>query len=147
MVSVISNVFLTIKHLYIKTKKKVEILNITEQIQARISQSGVRDGDALVFVQGATSAVATVECEDGLFLDIEKMWEKLAPQGAFYEHNVRRGDGNGFSHLRAFLLGPSLTVPLENGQLTLGRWQQIILMEFDGPRQKRDVVIRIMGSK
>jgi secondary thiamine-phosphate synthase enzyme len=99
-----------------------------------------------VFVAGSTAGVTTIEFESGLLADFKNMWEKMVPRGVPYDHDSRWGDGNGFSHVRASLLGPSLVVPFSERKLTLGTWQQIVFADFDNRPRSRQIVLQIMGE-
>jgi len=122
------------------------VLDITEKVLAAVKESDISDGIVCVFNVGSTAGVTTTEFEPGLaHYDLEAAFERFAPQNARYEHEETWHDDNGHSHVRASLLGPSLTVPLVNGQLSLGTWQQIILIEFDTRPRERSVVCQIVG--
>lgn len=111
-----------------------------------VAQSGLASGIVTVFVVGSTAGVTTIEFEPGAIHDLNALFESLAPRGGTYRHHLQWGDDNGSSHVRAALLGPSVTIPFSQGKLHLGTWQQIMLMEFDtGPRQ-REVVVQIVGE-
>ena len=123
-----------------------DVIDITEKVAATVQESGLQAGIAVVFVPGATGAVTTTEHESGLVDDIKAALERIAPEQNEYAHDQKWGDGNGHSHIRASLIGPSLTVPFQNGQLMLGTWQQIVFLELDnGPRDRR-VVVQILGE-
>ena len=123
-----------------------DVIDITEKVAATVQESGLQAGIAVVFVPGATGAVTTIEHESGLVDDIKAALERIAPEQNEYAHDQKWGDGNGHSHIRASLIGPSLTVPFQNGQLMLGTWQQIVFLELDnGPRDRR-VVVQILGE-
>ena len=122
-----------------------DTIDITADVAGLIADSGVRAGTVTVFVPGATGAVTCLEYEPGVVADFRAAIERLAPSDGFYEHNVLMDDGNGFSHVRAGLLGPSLAVPLTAGRLTLGTWQQIVLVNFDSRRRTRRVAVQIVG--
>ncbi|MCK4237373.1 MAG: secondary thiamine-phosphate synthase enzyme YjbQ [Candidatus Krumholzibacteria bacterium] len=111
-----------------------------------LRESGLVTGQLTVFVPGSTGAVSTVEYEPGLMKDLPELFEKLIPSGVTYNHDATWGDGNGFSHLRASIVGPSLTIPVSGGELTLGTWQQVIFLEFDNRPRKRIVHISILGE-
>jgi secondary thiamine-phosphate synthase enzyme len=111
-----------------------------------VAQSGIRTGIATVFVAGSTAAVTTIEFEPGAVQDLNAVFESLAPRGAEYAHHLRWGDDNGSSHARAALLGPSIAVPIVDGELALGTWQQIALFEFDTRARRRDVVVQMLGE-
>jgi len=131
----------------IGTRAKDEIVDITEQAQEIVSRSGVRDGLACVFVVGSTAAVTTVEHEPGLVSDLQGVMDRLYPKGLDYEHHRRWGDGNGHSHVRASMVGPSLTVPVVDGRLVLGTWQQLVFMEFDVKPRSREVLVQVLGER
>lgn len=124
-----------------------EIIDITDTVEREVERSGVKNGLVTVFVPGATAGVSTIEYEGGLLKDLTRTWEELVPQHRDYAHNARWGDGNGHSHVRATLLGPSLSVPINSGRLMLGTWQQIILVDFDNRPRTRRFVCQIMGEK
>lgn len=132
--------------LSLSTRGHAEIADITSAVREALAESGLRDGIATVFVPGATGGVTTVEYEPGLVQDLTELWERLAPRGEEYHHDRAWGDGNGHSHLRASLLGPSLTVPFCAGELTLGTWQQIIFIDFDVRARERSLVVQFMGE-
>ena len=130
----------------IRTDARDEVVDITERVQEAVSASGVRDGVACVFVSGSTGAVTTVEYEPGLVADLHDAMDRLYPKGLEYEHHRRWGDGNGHSHVRASMVGPSLTVPVVDGRLLLGTWQQIVFMEFDNKPRRREVSVQVVGD-
>jgi len=129
-----------------KTSGRTDILDITNRVQDAVFASGITDGTATVFIPGSTAGVTTIEYESGVVNDLRKAIEKLAPAGIQYEHDSRWGDGNGYSHVRAALLGASLSVPFNNGDLTLGTWQQIVVMDFDNRPRHRNIFIQIVGD-
>lgn len=120
--------------------------DITESINAAVDESGMQAGVATIFVVGSTAAVTTIEFEPGAVADFNRLFERLASRSGEYEHHLRWGDDNGSSHVRAALLGPSLGVPFVDGRLTLGTWQQVMLIEFDTRARKRKVVIQVIGE-
>jgi len=127
--------------LNIKTNGNCEVVNITDQVAAAVAKSGMADGTVTVFNVGSTAGITTTEFEPGLAnYDLKTAFEKIAPQNARYEHEETWHDDNGHSHVRASLLGPSLTVPVVAGRLTLGTWQQIILIDFDTRPRTRTVI-------
>jgi secondary thiamine-phosphate synthase enzyme len=131
----------------VQTKGNNEIVNITEQVESVAAGSGIKDGVVTLFVVGSTAGLTTTEFEPGLIgHDIAAMFDKIAPAGAGYEHEKTWNDDNGHSHLRASLLGPCLSVPMVAGELTLGAWQQIVLVDFDTRSRKRTVVCQIIGQ-
>lgn len=122
------------------------MLDITPEVSKGVSESGIRDGVVTVFVPGATGAVSTIEYEPGLLKDFPRAMEKIAPAGIDYEHHKTWGCDNGRSHVRATLVGPSLSVPFKGGRLILGTWQQIVFMNFDTRARKRRIVLQVMGE-
>jgi len=130
----------------LKTQGNGEMQDITPQVGRLVAESGVRAGIATLFVPGSTAGLTTIEFEPGAAADFAEALNRIAPPGLDYHHHQRWGDYNGHSHVQAALLGPSLTVPLVNGQLTLGQWQQIVLVDFDTRGRSRDVVVQIMGE-
>jgi len=130
----------------LRTSAKDEIIEITGNVQDIVSKSGIDNGLACIFVAGSTAAVTTVEFEPGLVKDLKEAMDRLYPRGIDYEHHRRWGDGNGHSHVRAALVGPSLTVPIVDGRLLLGTWQQIVFLEFDNKPRSREVAVQIVGD-
>lgn len=130
----------------VTTRGFSDVLDITESVEAIIADSGIKDGLVCVFVPGSTASVTTIEYEDGAIHDLKDAIEEIAPFDKPYRHDKRWGDGNGFSHVRAALLKPGITVPLVKGDMTLGTWQQIILIDFDNNKRKRSVVVQILGE-
>lgn len=128
-----------------KTSGNGEILDITGDVADAVRRSGIASGVVTVFVPGATAAVTTIEYEPGLLEDMDELFERLAPRGREYHHNLRWHDGNGHAHVRASLLGPSLTVPFNDARLVLGIWQQLILVDFDNRSRDREVVCQVVG--
>jgi secondary thiamine-phosphate synthase enzyme len=130
----------------VKTNGFNDILDLTPQVSERLRASGLSDGILTVFVSGSTAGITTVEYESGLVADLKEAFERLAPQGDHYHHDARWGDGNGFSHVRAALLGGSFTVPFVRRRLQLGTWQQIILLDFDNRPRSREIMVQIVGE-
>jgi secondary thiamine-phosphate synthase enzyme len=130
----------------VRTKGECDVVDITSDVQEAVSSTGVNEGVVHLFVIGSTAAITTIEYEPGLVNDIKKVLERLVPKGAGYEHEEAWNDHNGHSHLRASLIGPSLTVPLVEGKLKLGTWQQIVLLELDTTAREREVVAQTMGE-
>jgi len=129
-----------------KTTGQTDIINITREVQEEVLQSGVQDGSIMLFISGSTAALTTIEFESGVVNDLKKAIDRIAPRDIPYEHDRRWGDGNGFSHVRASLLGPSLSIPLMEGRLFLGTWQQVVLLDFDNRPRSRRVTVQIMGK-
>jgi secondary thiamine-phosphate synthase enzyme len=135
------------EELTVKTSVDGQVINITDQVTIAIKHSGVQNGVITVFNVGSTAGLTTTEYEPGLAnFDLKAAFERVAPTNARYEHEETWHDDNGHSHVRASLLGPSLTIPIVEGQMTLGTWQQIILIEFDTRPRQRTVVCQIMGD-
>ena len=131
----------------IETNGNCEVVNITEQVGEAVAQSDIRDGTVTVFNIGSTAGITTTEYEPGLAnYDLKAVFEKLAPENARYEHEETWHDDNGHAHVRATLLGPSLSVPIVAGRLTLGTWQQIILVDFDTRPRTRTIICQIIGD-
>ena len=123
-----------------------DIQDITADVAGIVEESGLSDGIVTLFVTGSTGGVTTIEFEPGLVKDIPEALDRIAPMGKAYHHDAAWGDGNGFSHVRAALVGPSLTVPFSGGSLLLGTWQQIVLIDFDNKARKRKIAVQIMGE-
>lgn len=134
------------EHLRRHTTGHTDILYITDEVAALVRESGVQAGIVTIFVPGSTAGLTTVEYEPGLIQDLKEAFERAVPSDRPYHHDERWGDGNGFSHVRASLLGASLTVPVARGRLTLGTWQQLILIDFDNRARTRELVVQIMGE-
>jgi secondary thiamine-phosphate synthase enzyme len=130
----------------LSTRGDADIIDITPQVAAIVSKHGFTQGHALVFVSGSTAGITTIEYEPGLLKDIPAAFDKIAPKGARYFHEETWHDGNGHSHVRAALLGCSLTVPFNEGRLLLGTWQQIVLIDFDNRPRRREVVVQLTGE-
>ena len=134
------------KDLSLKTKGRTDILDITSHVRQAVEESGAQDGVVIIFVPGSTAGVTTIEYESGVLKDLAEAIERLAPESIHYHHDARWGDGNGFSHVRAALLGPSLSVPFSAGSLQIGTWQQIVLIDFDNRPRHRDILLQIIGE-
>ena len=134
------------KKLKVSTKGFNDIQDITPFLREYLRDSGLKDGHIIVFVPGATGGVTTIEYEPGLLMDFPELMEKLAPMNATYHHDNTWHDGNGYAHLRASLIGPSITIPFEKRQLVLGTWQQVILLDFDNRPRSRELHIQLNGE-
>jgi secondary thiamine-phosphate synthase enzyme len=134
------------KKISLQTKGNCDIADITPQVEQYLAETEVNDGTVTLFVAGSTAGVSTIEFEPGLLSDFQNMWERNVPRNIPYNHDRRWGDGNGFSHVRASLLGGSLVVPFNDKRLTLGTWQQIVLVDFDNRPRSRQVILQIMGE-
>ncbi|UCE05584.1 MAG: YjbQ family protein [bacterium] len=130
----------------ISTKGFTDIIDITSQLTETIQRSQVKSGIATIFISGSTAGVTTIEYEPGLLKDLPEALEKIAPMHKRYHHDATWGDGNGFAHVRAAMLGCSLTVPFKDGRILLGTWQQIVVVDFDNRSRNREVVVQIMGE-
>lgn len=130
----------------IMTEGFCDIHDLTGRVNDVLGLSGIENGIVTIFVNGSTAGITTCEYEPGQLKDLKELFESLVPSGKTYHHDAAWGDGNGFSHLRASLLGPSLSVPIVSGRLILGRWQQIILIDFDNRSRKRTVVMQFIGD-
>lgn len=130
----------------VSTNGESHMLDVTKQVQRVVSDHDLTEGSALVFVSGSTAGLTTIEYEPGLKKDFPALFEKLAPKSAHYHHEDTWHDGNGHSHVRASLLGPSLSVPFSRGKLLLGTWQQILLVDFDNRPRERRVVVQLQGE-
>lgn len=134
------------EYINLSTKGRTEIIDITGQVENEIAGSGLSSGTVTIFTAGSTAGLTTIEYEPGLVADFQALWDKLAPDNVRYQHNERWHDGNGYAHIRASLLGASLSIPFTNRKLTLGTWQQIILVDFDNRPRERRIVIQMMGE-
>ena len=130
----------------LQTKGNCDIVDITSQVEQQVAETDINNGTATLFVAGSTAGVTTVEFESGLLSDFQSMWERNIPQNIPYNHDRRWGDGNGHSHVRASLLGASLVIPFNDKRLTLGTWQQIVLVDFDNRPRSRQIILQIMGD-
>lgn len=130
----------------LSTKGFSDTIDITGQVTKIIQRSGIKNGLVTVYCKGSTGSVTTIEYESGVIKDLQRVLEKIVPSNIPYEHDKRWGDGNGFSHVRAALLKPSLTVPLIKQQLTLGTWQQIVFIDFDNRNRQREIAVHIIGE-
>ncbi len=130
----------------IKTRKETEIVDITDDVQNVVAKSKIKNGIACVFVSGSTGAVTNMEYEPGLMKDLPDALERIAPKDMYYKHHETWHDDNGHSHVRASLIGPSITVPVKDGEIVHGTWQQIVFIEFDTSPRNRKIVIQIVGD-
>lgn len=134
------------KRLEVKTQGHCDIVDITQQVMSELVHSGLRNGVVTLFVAGSTAGLTTIEYEPGLVEDFCTFWQRVAPEGIPYNHDLRWDEANGYSHVRASLLGPSLTVPFSDGRPALGTWQQIVVIDFDNRPRHRDIVLQVMGE-
>ena len=130
----------------LSTKGFSDIIDITDRVVAVLKRCRIQDGLVTVFCPGSTGALTTIEYESGVLHDLRATLEKIVPSDVPYEHDKRWGDGNGYSHVRAALMKPSLTIPLVQGRLTLGTWQQIVFIDFDNRGRQREIIVQIIGG-
>ncbi len=134
------------ENITLETEGEIHIIDITGQVQKVVERSSISDGMVLVFVPGSTGAITTIEYEPGLLGDLPKALERLFPRGIRYEHHERWHDGNGHSHVRASFLKPGMCVPITDGHLELGTWQQIVFVELDVRPRNRKIVVKVVGE-
>lgn len=134
------------KKIGIRTQGECDLIDITGQVQREVADSGIDSGIVTVFISGSTAGITTIEYESGVLRDLQDMWERIVPRDITYQHDRRWGDGNGYAHVRASLLGPSLVVPFSGKSLIMGTWQQIIVADFDNRPRSREIVLQIMGD-
>ena len=130
----------------LSTRGNADVHDITTEIAKVVNKSEIRNGTVTIFCPSSTSALTTIEYESGCVSDLRRLFEEIIPQDREYAHNARWHDGNGHSHIRAALLGPSLTIPFVEGDLTLGTWQQVIYVDFDVRSRQRELVLQIIGE-
>jgi secondary thiamine-phosphate synthase enzyme len=130
----------------LRTKGFSDVLDITDKVTRIVEDSRIQTGLVNVFCSGSTVSITTIEYESGVINDLKKALEKILPSNIPYEHDKRWGDGNGFSHVRAALMKPSLTIPIVKGKLALGTWQQIVFIDFDNRGRNRDIIVQFMGE-
>ena len=130
----------------VRTRGQGDGIDLTDAVASTIAESGLQEGVAMVFVSGSTAGVSAVEFEDGVVHDLDRTLERMAPRRGEYQHHLRWNDDNGSSHVRAAIVGPSLSIPFRAGRLLLGTWQQIVLFEFDTRPRTRRYVIQVMGE-
>ncbi|MEM2869878.1 MAG: secondary thiamine-phosphate synthase enzyme YjbQ [Thermoplasmata archaeon] len=130
----------------IQTEGEGDIVNITEELHRLVRDSGIHEGIATVFVPGATGALTTMEFEPGALEDLREALQRIAPKGIEYRHHLKWGDGNGHSHVRAALIGPSVSLPVREGSLPLGTWQSVVFIELDTRPRKRSMLVQIVGN-
>lgn len=129
-----------------RTTAGTDLLDITDDVVGLVARSGVESGIVVVSVAGATASITTIEYESGAISDLKDAIERIAPRDNPYAHDARWGDGNGYSHVRAALLGPSLSLPVQQSRPVLGTWQQILLCDFDNRPRQREVVVQVLGE-
>jgi len=134
------------KKISLQSKGECDIIDITPQVEQQVAETDINSGTVTVFVAGSTAGLSTIEFEPGLVSDFKSMWERNVPKNIAYDHDRRWGDGNGYSHVRASLLGASLVIPFSDRRLSLGAWQQIVLVDFDNRPRSRQIILQIMGE-
>ena len=134
------------REIELSTRGHSDIHDLTAGVERLVAESGVRDGVVSLFTPSSTSGLTTIEFEDGALDDLRRTLDRLVPPDAEYRHNLRWGDGNGHAHVRAALLGPSLCIPVQDGRLRLGTWQQIVFIDFDVRPRRRKVLVQILGE-
>jgi len=127
------------------TSAGTDIIDITDDVASKVREARINEGQALISVPGSTASITTIEYESGVVRDLVDALERLAPTGIPYRHDARWGDGNGYAHVRAALLGPSVTIPVTEGRLVLGTWQQLVLIDFDNRPRQRRIFLQVSG--
>ncbi len=134
------------KDITLQSKGDCDIINITSRVTDNVEESGVNSGIVALFVVGSTAGITTIEYEPNLLSDFKNTWDRVIPRNIRYQHDKTWGDGNGHSHVRASMLGASLIIPFVNKRLTLGTWQQIVLVDFDNRPRSRNIAVQILGE-
>jgi secondary thiamine-phosphate synthase enzyme len=134
------------RRIQLRTQGNGDIIDITGEVRRELQGSGLKDGIVTLFTSSSTSSLTTIEYESGVVHDLQQLFDRIVPPDKEYRHNLRWGDGNGHSHVRHALLGPSLTIPFVDGQLTLGTWQQIVFVDFDVRSRSRSLVLQFLGD-
>ena len=130
----------------LQSNGQCDMVDITPQVEQQLAEAKIDSGIVTLFISGSTAGITTIEFEPGLVADFKRMWEQIISQDIPYDHDRRWGDGNGYSHVRASLLGASLVIPFSNKRLALGTWQQIVIVDFDNRPRSRQVILQIMGE-
>jgi secondary thiamine-phosphate synthase enzyme len=134
------------KKISLQSKGHCDIIDITPEVQQQLAETDISNGTVTLFVTGSTAGISTIEFESGLLSDFQGMWERNVPRDIPYKHDRAWGEGNGYSHVRASLLGASLVIPFSDKKLALGTWQQIVLVDFDNRPRSRQITVQIMGE-
>ena len=134
------------KRISLQSKGHCDIIDVTSQVEQQVAGAGINNGTVTLFITGSTAGVSTIEFESGLLSDFQDMWERNFPKNIPYQHDRAWGEGNGYSHVRASLLGASLVIPFSDKKLALGTWQQIVVVDFDNRARSRQIVLQIMGD-
>jgi secondary thiamine-phosphate synthase enzyme len=135
-----------LNHIFLTTQGNTQIIDITQKINECIASSTVKNGLVTIFCPSSTSGVTTIEYEEGVVMDLQLAFDRLVPAGKNYQHEEAWHDGNGHSHIRSALLKTSLSIPLVDGRITLGTWQQVVYIDFDTRPRKREIIVQIMGE-
>lgn len=133
------------RQIHLETRGHCDVRDLTPDLDRLVRESGLREGQVLVFVPGSTAGVTTIEFEPGLVKDLSEFFERLIPEAADYHHHATWGDDNGSSHVRAALVKPSLTIPFTESQMCLGTWQQVVFVDFDTRPRRRSLVVQLSG--
>jgi len=134
------------KRISLQSKGHCDIIDVTSQVEQQVAGAGINNGTVTLFITGSTAGVSTIEFESGVLSDFQDMWERNVPKNIPYQHDRAWGEGNGYSHVRASLLGASLVIPFNDKKLALGTWQQIVVVDFDNRARSRQIVLQIMGD-
>ncbi|MCF7804597.1 MAG: secondary thiamine-phosphate synthase enzyme YjbQ [Candidatus Marinimicrobia bacterium] len=134
------------EYIHVSSKREIDISDISDDVQRLVRKNDISQGQVTVFCPGSTGGITTIEHEPGLLQDIPEVWEQIAPAEKTYHHNETWHDGNGHSHIRAAMTKPDLTVPIIDGELALGTWQQIVFIDFDVPARERKLIVQIIGK-
>ncbi len=134
------------KRISLESKGQCDIVDITHEVAEQVAKANINSGTVTLFITGSTAGITTIEFEPGLISDFKEAWQRLAPDNIAYSHDRAWGDGNGYSHVRASLLGASLVVPFQDKRLALGTWQQLVLVDFDNRPRSRQVIVQITGE-
>jgi secondary thiamine-phosphate synthase enzyme len=135
------------KALHLKSEGHSHVIDITERVGGYLEKEEMSEGMIHIFIPGATAAITTIEYEQGLIQDAKDAWERIAPRYGFYRHDRERNDDNSHSHIRASLIGPSLTVPFKDKKMILGRWQRVVFIDFDTRCRERELIVQIIGEE
>ena len=130
----------------LETKGENDMIDLTDEVQRVVKESGIKEGIACIFVPGSTGAITTIEYEPGLMKDMPRALERIAPRNEYYHHHETWHDYNGHSHVRASIIGPSLTVPITDGKIVHGTWQQIVFIEMDVRSRHRRILVKVLGE-
>ena len=136
----------TTEKISLSTRGHCDIVDITSQVEQQLAKANMDSGTVTIFITGSTAGVTTIEFEPGLISDFKEMWQRLVPENIPYAHDRAWGDGNGYSHIRASLLGASLVIPFSHKRMSLGTWQQIVLLDFDNRPRSRQIVVQVLGE-